>query len=116
METVKVTQPDTEPGFEFSRAWIGGSDLHLEPHAIVGGVDCLIETKPTMAAWGIAYCAPLDGDPFWPLYVIVEITRLDGSVYSENWENCTDRPQVVAAARRFLELQASGEARLGMTL
>ncbi|MFO1461231.1 MAG: hypothetical protein U1G08_17745 [Verrucomicrobiota bacterium] len=116
MEAVKITRSDEEPGFEFQRAWIGGTSAYLEPHALLGGVDCLIETKPTMLEWGVAYCSPMDWSPDWPLFVEIRKTLPDGTVNEVTLWDCTDRPQVVAAARRFLELQASGEARLGMAL
>jgi len=75
----------------------------------------MIETKPALLAAGLAFCQPIDGEPWrdWPMAVIVQ---RDDSPFPEQLEYLTTNPRVLAAARKFATLQASGQAAAGMEL
>jgi hypothetical protein len=112
---MKIIASDIEPGFEFQRAWIAEGP---QPRALMGGIECVIETKPGMLADGVAFCEPVDPEVAinWPLSVIVEKSRPDGSTYPTTLSNATDRPEVVRAARNFAALEAAGAVVVGMEL
>lgn len=116
MDSVKIIGSDKEEGFDFERAWVGGRAGQPEPLASVGGVVCRIETKPGPLADGIALCEPLTAFPDWPVWVEIERTHDDGTVDRQTLFGFTDRPQVVAASRRFTALVAEGAVRIGMPL
>jgi hypothetical protein len=118
MGTLRIIDAGAEPGFEPTRAWIGEVNGHAVPRALVGGVECDIETKPGLLDDGLAWCAPVDVEahPDWPLSVRVEKQRTDGSTYEETLENVSADPFLVRAARRFLELAAEGEPEIGKEL
>lgn len=118
MGTVKIIDAGVEPGFEPTRAWVGVDNGHAVPRALVGGMECDIETKPTLLDDGLAWCCPVDvaAQEDWPLAVRVEKTRTDGSTYEEMLWNVSADPFLVGAARRFLELAAEGEPEIGREL
>lgn len=116
MDTVKIIGSDGEAGFDFARAWVGGRDGFPSPRAVVGGVECNIETKPGPLSDGIALCEPVASLPDWPVWVEIERTRADGSVEKQTLWGFTDRAGVVDAARRFAALSEVGEVKIGTTL
>ena len=115
MGTVKVIEDLTDPDLVMERAWIGTLDGGACPFARVGGRVCVIDTKPGPLADGIAFCSPLDGEPWndWPMDIIV---KKDENSLPERMYSCTTNPRILAAARRFQELMISGEAKEGMDL
>lgn len=116
MDTVKIIGSDGEVGFDFERAWVGGRGGFPAPRAVVGGVECNIETKPGPLADGIALCEPVASFPDWPVWVEIERKHDDGTVDHQTLWGFTDRADVVAAARRFADLSAAGEVKIGTTL
>lgn len=109
---MKIIESNTE-GMAFEAAFIREENGALVPRCVFGGHICNIDTKPGPLADGIAWCQPVDGTPEeeWPLWVKIE---KDG--FEDTRFNMTDDPRVVAAARKFAELQESGAARAGMEL
>lgn len=93
----------------FERAFIADSNGVPVPRAIVGGVLCNIDTKPGPLADGLAFCEPVDPRlaEDWPLYLDTDHGRL--------W-NFTRDPSIVAAARRFARMNATGRAHPGQRL
>ncbi len=107
-----------EDNFKFDRAFVVQADGILVPRAVFGGALCDIETKSTALQHGIAYCRPVDGTPedSWPIGVIVEKETADGDPYEETMWNFTANPRIVAAARKFDELNSTDSLKEGMAL
>lgn len=110
---IRLTEWLEEPGFELRRAWIADNDGRPEARADIGGIECVIETKETLLEAGVATCIPLDPQwsENWPLDVRVSV---DG--HEQMLTSATADPRVVAAARKFAELQATGRAEIGKEL
>lgn len=102
-----------EDNFIFERAFVAEQSGVPVPRAIMGGVLCNIETKPGPLADGLAFCEPVNPElaQDWPFFVDV-----DRGTGPERLWNITRNPRVVAAARRFAELSATGQARIGEPL
>jgi hypothetical protein len=115
MGTVKVIEDLTDPDLTLERAWIAEESGYLVPRALVGGRVCNIDTRTGPLADGIAFCEPIDGEPWndWPMDIIV---KKEEDSLPERMYSCTTNPRIVAAARRFKELITTGEAREGMEL
>lgn len=105
-----MTRPE---GLEFERAYVGELYGALVPMAVLGGVTCVLGTKSGLLEAGLAHCTPtLPGLlKSWPLSAVVEE---EGVV--RTMKGVSGDPRVLAAARRFNELSASGQAELGMAL
>jgi hypothetical protein len=101
-------------GFEFERAYIATIDGAPVPVAIMGGVECRIETKPGPLMDALAFCQPVNPKlaDDWPVSVTVEDPENGERVL---W-NMTADPRVVSAARRYWELAAAGRATIGTSL
>jgi len=112
-EHMKVLESNFD-NLRFERAFVSGEDgadpRSLEPHAIVSGEECLIETKPTHLDAGLAFCQPVAplAARDWPVYsdVMVGDRR-------ERWLNMTNNVGVVSAARHFQEKRESGRLQAG---
>lgn len=106
-----LTDPDLIP----QRAWIDEHQGVIRALAVISGRVCRIDTKETMLAAGIAVCEPIGGDPAsdWPMGVRV---RIEDNHFDQVMWNCTARPEIVAAARRYMTLLAAGRAVPGTDL
>lgn len=101
-------------GFEFERAFVGERDGAPVPIAVMGGVECSIETKPGPLLAGLAFCEPLNVKlaQDWPVFVRIQD---EGGVERTIWKMTAD-PKVVAAARQFWDFVESGNVRIGALL
>ncbi len=96
---MRIIESDND-GFEFERAYMGERAGAPLPIAVMGGVECCIETEPAPLAYGLAFCQPLDprrADD-WPISVVV-----DRGYGLERLWNMTADPKVVEAARRLMQ-------------
>lgn len=114
MVIIKVIESDFDT-FKFQRAFVVDADGRgaLAAHAMISDVECLVDTKESLLAARLAFLQPLDPVMVenWPVYTDVVI---DG--HQQRMYNITNHPKVVAAAERFEELKAAGEAKAGMEL
>lgn len=102
-------------GFEFERAFVGERDGAPVPIAVMGGVECNIETKPGPLLSGLAFCEPLNVKlaQDWPVSVRVQ----DGEDGAERTiSKMTADPKVVAAARHYWDIVAAGPVATGTAL
>lgn len=91
---------------QFERAFITEDPLapgHFVPRAIISGIECDIQSKPTLIEDGLAFCEPVHPNPYWPIYTVIE---RDGMV--QRFDRLTNHPKIVAAAARFNALLAAG--------
>ena len=107
--------------YKFERAFVartaGGPSADdprlLEPVAIISGIACRLDGKPSHLAAGLACCQPLDQHlaEHWPVFTDVLV---DG--VWERWWNMSDDPGVVSAVRRFQDLELADGLVEGMPL
>lgn len=102
----------------FERAYIVAEDGLAAPRAVVGGVECNIETKPSLLEAGLCWCEPVDPEAAlnWPMACLVEVSNADGEKYEQRFDNVSPDPGLVAAAIQFSKLSLAGEARPGGAL
>lgn len=96
---------------KIERCYIGGTDEAPEALAVVSGVLCTIETSAAYLREGLAWCEPRAEREDWPVYT--DVVRSDGY---RRLDNVTTEPRLVAAARRFAELERAGQLRVGIDL
>jgi len=77
---------------------------HFVPRAVVSGIECDIQSKPTLIEDGLAFCEPINNNPYWPVYTLIE---RNGTV--RRFDRLTNHPKIVAAAARFNAVLASGQ-------
>jgi hypothetical protein len=100
-------------GYQFERAFIAELNGAAVPVAMMGGVEFNIDTKPGPLADGLAFCQPYNPRLAQNSSVSVLVDRGSGP---EWLSNLTNDPRIVAAARRFAELEAAGRAVVGVSL
>lgn len=110
--TVQVIAAN-EDDLVFERAFVDAVNGVLVPRAVMGGVLCNIQTEPGPLADGLAFCEPVDPEAAqnWPMYLDVDL----GAGEERLW-NFTRNPSIVAAARRFEELNRADRLVEGMPL
>jgi hypothetical protein len=94
---------DQEKGFEFERAFVRVHDNRTYAMGVFGGVECFIETKPSLLEAGIASCIPEDSWS-WPVSLRVSVNGQEQLL-----EECTADERAVAAAKKYHELLLSGD-------
>ena len=101
-----------EDDLEFERAYVGCVGDVLMPFAVLSGNLCRIATREPLLEAGIATCIPEDlPAESWPMMLDY---NWDGDRLVEYSKSAN--PSIVAAARRFNELESAGELKEGMEL
>jgi hypothetical protein len=111
--TILESNQDT---LRFERAFIGrDDDGSLVPLCLWSGILCQLGTHPGAFADGLAGCVPVDPSlaADWPLSVRIQ---KEDAIQPELLENFTAHPAAIAAVRKFVALQESGQARAGLEL
>lgn len=98
---------------EIERVWIVDVGGVPEVHARLLGVECVLETKETLANVGVVTCWPIEAKwgEMWPFYVDLEV---DGHV-KRVWGAMLSR-RGLEALQRFWKLDDNGQARAGLEL
>lgn len=98
---------------KMERAFVARLHGVLLPIAIVDGVECEIHTRSSALINGIARCSPVDlgRSDDWPMYVTID----DGTGPQPQPGTTTDE-DILAAARRFNELESTGRLEEGLEL
>ncbi len=86
--------------FQVERTFATQRDGESELHAIISGVECLVDAKPSHLAAGLVFCQPIDPRlaEDWPVYTDVLVNG-----HPERWWNLTDQPELVRAVREQLQ-------------
>jgi hypothetical protein len=80
--------------FQVERTFTTERDGATELHAMVSGVECLVDAKPSHLTSGLVFCQPIDPRlaKDWPVYTDVEVNG-----HPERWWNLTDQAELVRA-------------------
>lgn len=111
-EPVKIIATDFDD-LEVGKIFVADLDGRPELRALVGGIECRIEAKPSLIEAGLVSCLPIDPaeEENWPAYSDLEVNGVQSRYYG-----IALVPRLAEAARRFSGLLAVDAARPGMAL
>ncbi len=90
--------------FEVGRIFVADEDGQPALHAMVNGIECFVDSKPTLLAQDLVTCIPIDGMPVseLPIYSDLEIN----GVRDRYW-GIARQPRLAQAVRDFQLRQAA---------